>query len=82
VRVVVVSCRQLQQIPWRLKRRQFPRGYLLVVFLALLLLATAATNGARILGLVDLQPCPALLLVPLEALEVGKLELVIGLTMC
>jgi hypothetical protein len=57
-----------------------PRRALLVVFLALLLLTTAAANGTGILGLVHLQPCPALLLVPFEAFEVRKLELVISLT--
>jgi hypothetical protein len=57
---------------------------LLVTALVLLLLAaaTATTGLPGILLQVHNEPCPRLLLVPLEASEVGLVELVIGLGAC
>lgn len=61
--------------------RRLPVGHLLFVLGLLLLLATAAGRHcrARLLLQVDNEPCPALLLVPLETSEVGLVKLIVRL---
>lgn len=51
--------------------------YLCLVLLLLGLLAGCC--GRAVLGLMDDEACPALLLVPLEASEVGLIQFIIGL---
>jgi hypothetical protein len=50
-----------------------------LVLVLLLLAATAEAGLACVLAQVHDQPCPRLLLVPLESCEVGQVKLVIGL---
>lgn len=68
-----------------MKQTGLAGGHLLffVLLVLLLLAATAATSreaGGRLLLKVYNEPCPALLLVPLEASEVGRIELIIRLS--